>query len=100
MQDTIFTSFVTVQFWSVQIVNNNKIIFYPADGPDVKVPFVAVTSPDSINTKYNSVNGNTTMDLTIVKKDCNDGMSKETHSYGVSLKTDTIKYPGCGRKAN
>lgn len=40
------------------------------------------------------------MDLTIVKKDCNDGMSKETHSYGVSLKTDTIKYPGCGRKAN
>ena len=80
------------------VVNNIKIVFHPADGAVVEVPFVATTSPDSITTKYNSVSGNTTMDLTIVKKSCNDGVSEETHRYAVTLIIDKTKYSGCGRK--
>ena len=96
--DTIFTGFGTEPFWWVYVVNNSKIVFHPADGAVVEVPFVATTSPDSITTKYNSVSGNTTMDLTIVKKSCNDGVSEETHRYAVTLIIDKTKYSGCGRK--
>ena len=39
--DTIFTEFGTELFWSVYIIKDSKIVFHPADVPDVEVPFVA-----------------------------------------------------------
>ena len=38
--DTVFTGFGTEPFWSVYVINNNKIVFHPADGPDVEVPML------------------------------------------------------------
>lgn len=96
--DTIFNGFGTEPFWFVHVIENSKIIFHPADGPDVEVPFVTATMPDSITRKYNSSNSTTTMELTIVKKDCSDGMSDEIHPYKVTLLLNAITYSGCGRK--
>jgi uncharacterized membrane protein len=66
--DTIFTGFGTEPFWSVYVINNNKIVFHPADGPDVEVPFVTGTTNSSNTTKYISANSNASIELTIVKK--------------------------------
>ena len=35
MADTIFSGFGTEPFWSVYVIDNRKIVFHPADGPDV-----------------------------------------------------------------
>ena len=66
--DTLFHGFGTEPFWAVYVINNDKIVFDAVEGMDVEVPFVAATASDSITTKYNSANGNDTINLTIVKK--------------------------------
>jgi uncharacterized membrane protein len=96
--DTIFTGLGTEPFWSVYVVNNSKIIFHPAEGSDVEVPFVPATAPDTITTRYSSVTGNTSMELTIIKKECSDGMSEHTYPYEVTLLVNKKKYTGCGKK--
>ncbi|MBC7874278.1 MAG: hypothetical protein H7Y01_09800 [Ferruginibacter sp.] len=95
--DTIFSGFGTEPFWAVYVINNNKIVFHPADGPDTEVPFVAATSPGNSIIKYNSASGSTQMELIITKKDCSDGMSEVTHPFEVALTINTKKYSGCGR---
>lgn len=95
--DTIFTGFGTEPFWSVYVIRDNKIVFHPADGPDVAVPFVAATTPDAITRKYSSASGSTTMELTITKKSCSDGMSEVEHPYQVVLMINTTRHSGCGR---
>ncbi len=96
--DTIFTGFGTEPFWSVYVIKDSKIVFHPADGPDVEMSYAIPLAPDSITTKYNTGNGSTTMELTIVKKNCSDGMSEETHQYQITLIMNKTKYSGCGRE--
>ncbi len=95
--DTIFTGLGTEPFWSVYVINNNKIIFHPADGPDMSFPFVAAINVNNTTTKYISTTGNASIELIILKKDCNDGMSEQTYPYQVSLVVNKTKYAGCGR---
>ena len=95
--DTIFTGIGTEPFWAVYVINNNKIVFHPADGPDTEVPFVTAITPDNNTTQYNSASGSTTLALTIIKKNCSDGMSDIIHPYQVNLTINTTKYSGCGR---
>ena len=96
--DTIFTGLGTEPFWSVYVINNTKIIFHPADGPDVTVPFVAAVTVNNTTIKYNSTTGNSSIELIVIKKDCNDGMSELTYPYHVALVVNKTKYAGCGRK--
>ena len=95
--DTVFTGFGTEPFWLVYVVQNNKIVFHPADGTDVEVPFVVAATPDNITRTYNSVSGSSAIELTIIKKSCGDGMSEQTHPYEVKLVVNKTKYAGCGR---
>ena len=96
--DTIFTGFGTEPFWSVYVIHNNKIVFHPADGPDAELPYVAASAPDSVTTRYISKNDSTLLELTIIKKNCSDGMSEDIHPYSVDLSVNKNKYSGCGRK--
>ena len=98
--DTIFTGFGNEPFWSVYVINNSKIVFHPADGPDVEVPYVAASVVDNNTNKYNASGSAATLELIITKKDCSDGMSEETHPYTVTLSINKTKYTGCGRKGN
>ena len=94
--DTIFTGFGNEPFWAVYVIKDSKILFHPADGPDVEVPYrAAVSGTGSI--MYNSTGNGNSIDLTIIKKDCSDGMSDITHSYEVTLVVNKTKYAGCGR---
>ena len=97
--DTVFTGFGTEPFWSVYVINNNKIVFHPADGPDVEVPYVAASVVDNNTNRYNASGSAATLELIITKKDCSDGMSEQTHPYTVTLSINKTKYTGCGRKA-
>jgi len=94
--DTIFTGIGTEPFWAVYVINNNKIVFHPADGPDVEVPFVAAAAAGNDTMRYSSATGTTSMELTIIKKDCSDGMSERTHPWEVALLINATKYSGCG----
>ena len=98
--DTLFHAFGTEPFWSEYVINNNKIEYHTAEGMDVEVPFVAATTPDNLTTNYASNNGKDTINLTLVKKDCSDGMSEETHPYQVTMKVDGAQYHGCAKKGN
>ena len=98
--DTVFTGFGTEPFWSVYVINNNKIVFHPADGPDVEVPYVAASVVDNNTNRYNAPGSAATLELIITKKDCSDGMSEQTHPYTVTLSINKTKYTGCGRKGN
>ena len=100
MPDTIFTCFGTEPFWLVYVINNSKIIFHPANGPDVEVPYVAASVVDNNINRYNASSSATTLELIITKKDCSDGMSEEIHPYEVTLRVNKTKYAGCGRKNN
>jgi uncharacterized membrane protein len=96
--DTIFRGFGNEPFWAVYVINNDRIVYHPADGPDIAVPFVIPTTPDALTTKYNSTNDSVTMELTVMKKQCSDGMSDNVHPYSVTLKINAIRYEGCGRE--
>jgi uncharacterized membrane protein len=95
--DTVFTGFGNEPFWAVYVVKDRKIVFHPADGPDVELPY---TAPSTVanSTQYNAVSGNNSIELVIVKKDCSDGMSDQTHPYSISLLVNKTKYTGCGRE--
>ncbi len=97
LPDTLFTGFGTEPFWSVYVVADSKIVFHPADGPDVEVPYVPVAITDSISSGYNSATGGTSIELKMIKKDCSDGMSETTHPYQVTLVVNKKRYHGCGR---
>ncbi|MGQ0738159.1 MAG: COG3650 family protein [Bacteroidota bacterium] len=95
--DTVFTGFGTEPFWSVYVIKDSKIIFHPADGPDVEVPYAAATNPDAVTTEYRSSGNDNNIELIIFRQDCSDGMSDETHRYKVTLFVNKTKYMGCGR---
>jgi uncharacterized membrane protein len=97
LPDTVFTGFGTEPFWSVFVVKDSKIVFHPADGPDVEVPFAEASNPDAVTTEYRSSGNGNTIALIILKQDCSDGMSDETHKYNVTLLINKTKYTGCGR---
>lgn len=97
LPDTVFTGFGTEPFWSVYVVKDAGIIFHPMDGPDVEVPFAESSSPDALTTEYKSSGNGNTIELIILKQDCSDGMSDETHKYNVTLLINKTKYTGCGR---
>lgn len=96
--DTIFTGFGNEPFWAVYVIKNSKIVFHPADGPDVELPFVASSAVNDITKKYNAASSTATLELIITKKDCSDGMSDEIHPYTVVLSINKAKYSGCGRE--
>ena len=95
--DTIFTGFGTEPFWSVYVVKDSKIIFHPADGPNVEVPFVEATTVNNA-TRYKSSSPDGSIELNIAKKECSDGMSDEIHSYRVIVVVNKEEYAGCGRE--
>lgn len=95
--DTIFTGFGTEPFWSVYVVKDSKIVFHPADGPDVEVPYVEAKTIEH-GTRYKSSSPGASIELSIAKKECSDGMSDETHSYRVILVVNKEEYTGCGRE--
>ncbi|HUR65967.1 MAG TPA: hypothetical protein VMZ03_06420 [Chitinophagaceae bacterium] len=96
--DTVFTAFGNEPFWAVYIINNNKIVFHPADGPDVEVPWIQATTPNETTRRYTSFGNGNEIDMTIVQKNCSDGMSDETHPYTVTLSVNKENYSGCGRQ--
>jgi uncharacterized membrane protein len=95
--DTVFTGFGNEPFWAIYVIDREKIVFHPADGPDLSVPLNSDFYPDSIKYSYGGSVGVTTIVLTVTKKDCSDGMSDETHPYEVSVFANKTKYAGCGR---
>ncbi len=97
LPDTVFTGFGTEPFWSVYVVKDSRIVFHPVDGPDVEVPFAAASNPDAVTTEYRSSGNGNTIGLIILRQDCSDGMSDETHRYEVTLFVNKTKYSGCGR---
>jgi uncharacterized membrane protein len=98
--DTVFRGFGNEPFWAVYVIDREKIVFHPADGPDQWVPMTSDFYPDSIKYSYGGSLNATTIILTVTKKNCSDGMSEETHPYEVSLFVNKTKYAGCGRTAN
>ncbi len=98
--DTVFSGFGTEPFWFLYVIRNDKIIFHPAEGSDVEVPYVTSITSGAGNTEYNSSSGNAAIELTIIKKNCSDGMSDETHPYTVALTVNKTKYSGCGSERN
>jgi uncharacterized membrane protein len=95
--DTVFTAVGTEPFWSVYVVANSTIVFHPADGPDVEVPYTAPSAVNSTTSAYSSSAGSASIELIITKKDCSDGMSEIIHPYSVTLSVNKTKYAGCGR---
>ncbi|MEO6611984.1 MAG: hypothetical protein ABIT05_11645 [Chitinophagaceae bacterium] len=95
--DTVFTGLGTEPFWSVYVIANSKILFHPADGPDVEVPYTVPSAVNSATSVYSSTAGPASIELIITKKDCSDGMSEVTHPYSVTLSVNKTKYAGCGR---
>jgi uncharacterized membrane protein len=94
--DTVFRGMGTEPFWAVYIINNEKIVYHPADGEMISVPYVEAVSPDNITTKFNSANDSVTVELSLVKKNCNNGMSDIVYPYGVNLKINAMTLKGCG----
>lgn len=95
--DTIFTGLGNEPFWAVYVIKDSKILFHPADGPDVEVPYVPASSgPASI--LYNSSGNGNSIELTIIKKDCSDGMSDIIHTHEVQLRVNNTKYTGCSKE--
>ncbi|MEO7924115.1 MAG: hypothetical protein ABIR30_10575 [Chitinophagaceae bacterium] len=94
--DTVFTGFGNEPFWAVYVLAESKIVFHPADGFDIEVPFTAATSIGD-TTFYHSSSGAYSIELSILKKDCSDGMSDLVHPYEVMLQVNKTKYAGCGR---
>src|SRR5688572_9377156 len=57
--DTVFTALGTEPFWAVYVIKNNKIVFHPADGQDIEVPWIEATTSDAVTRQYTSFgNGN------------------------------------------
>jgi uncharacterized membrane protein len=98
LPDTVFAGFGTEPFWAVYVVADAEIVFHPADGDDVKVPWVAATMPDVNTLEYESSAGDKSIQLTIIKKECSDGMSDDTFPTTVNLVVNGRGYHGCGRK--
>ncbi|NOT51873.1 MAG: hypothetical protein HOP10_11425 [Chitinophagaceae bacterium] len=95
--DTIFYGSGTEPFWSVYVIKGRKIVFHPAEGADVEVPWVnAFLSLDTWTREYNSSGNGNSIALKIMKKDCSDGMSERVHAYEVLLTVNQKKYTGCG----
>jgi uncharacterized membrane protein len=95
--DTVFTGFGTEPFWSVYVVINSKIVFHPAEGPDVEVPYPAAGPSVVGDTTHYISSASPAIDLLIVKKNCSDGMSEIIHPYSVTLSVNKTTYAGCGR---
>lgn len=96
--DTVFHGIGTEPFWSVYVIKDSKIVFDPADGPEVELPYVAATIVDPLTTTYNSTSGTSALNLTIIKKNCSDGMSETVHPYEVTLTVNGSTYSGCGKQ--
>lgn len=94
--DTIFTGTGTEPFWALYIIAEKKIVFHPSEGADIEVPFVpGATIGDT--TTYLSGEGDHSIKVDILKKNCSDGMSELVYPYEVLLLVNKIKYAGCGR---
>ena len=96
--DTVFTAFGNEPFWALYVIRDNKLLFHPADGPDVEAPYVAPTQTDAMTQRYNSAGDSATIELIIIKRDCSDGMSDMTHRFETSVKVNAVTYRGCGRE--
>lgn len=96
--DTIFSGYGNEPFWSVHVIRDSKIVFHPADGPDVEVPYVASSTSDSLAAAYSSSANSNSIELLVYKRDCSDGMSDITHRYEVKLRVNQNKFAGCGRE--
>jgi Predicted membrane protein len=96
--DTVFTAFGNEPFWAVYVIPNRKLVFHPMDGPDQEFPYAEPVSPDPLTLQYRSASDSSTLELTIIKKECSDGMSDMVHAYAVQLKINAISYAGCARK--
>ncbi len=96
--DTVFTAFGNEPFWALYVIRDNKLLFHPADGPDVEAPYVAPTQTDAATQRYNSAGDSATIELIIIKKDCSDGMSDLTHRFETNVKVNAVTYRGCGRE--
>jgi uncharacterized membrane protein len=97
--DTIFKGMGTEPFWAVYVIDNRNIVFHPSEGDKISVPFVAPVVPDNITTKYNSANDSVTLELILLKKNCNNGMSDIVYPYEVNLKINAMTLKGCGEFA-
>lgn len=95
--DTIFTAFGTEPFWAAYVIKNNKLVFHPADGDKVELPFVAATTPDTSTVRYSSVANGASIELIISNTPCSDGMSEIAHPFSVEIVVNKTKYAGCGR---
>lgn len=96
--DTTFTAFGNEPFWALYVIHDRKLVFHPMDGPDIEVPYVTPTEIDAMTKRYNSAGDSATVELTIIKKDCSDGMSDLTHKFETKLKVNAVTYQGCGRE--
>ena len=98
VSDTLLHAVGTEPFWSLYVIKDKKIIFHPAEGADVEVPFVAPANTDSVTRRFTSANDNTNLELIITKQECSDGMSEKVYPYSVTLSLNAVKYKGCGEE--
>jgi uncharacterized membrane protein len=96
--DTVFTAFGNEPFWALYVIRGSKLLFHPADGGDVEVPYVEPAEIDATTRRYSSVGDSATIELTITRKDCSDGMSDLTHKFQTQVKVNAVTYEGCGRE--
>ena len=96
--DTVFTAFGNEPFWALYVIRDEKLLFHPADGPDVEVPWVAPTEVDERTQRYSSSGDSATIELNIVRRDCSDGMSDMVHRFETRIKVNAATYNGCGRE--
>jgi len=97
-KDTLLHAVGTEPFWFLYVINHTKIIFHPADGADVEVPFVEPEKVDSLTYKYTSANDKITMELMVKKHPCSDGMSEKQYPYTIGISLNAVKYKGCGEE--
>lgn len=95
MPDTSFYGLGTEPFWSFYIIDQSKVVFHLADGPDVVADLKRTSNGDNITQGYAAADG-VYIDFIITKKPCSDGMSERVHTYEVSLTVNKEKYKGCG----
>lgn len=98
LNDTVFTAFGNEPFWALYVIRDQKLLFHPADGPDVEAPYVAPVEVDSLTRRYQSAGDSAAIQLLVTRKDCSDGMSDMTHRFATEVKVNAATYNGCGRE--
>lgn len=83
----------TEPFWGIQ-VQGDALHFTTAEDPAGKL-MVAPPKQRADGIEYAGDDAGTAFALTLVKRDCSDGMSDRTYAYQASFRYGQTRYTGC-----